>query len=336
MSEKLFLSSVSRIAPFDRTPPGLVRRSRSQWSAGDFVVVELLEATRAQDVELTNGRIAQAYSGARVLGALAERAATLESVGSWRSVGEDGALNLMTPAGLVGLITSRSALMLPAIPARYVGHATLGGEPVAMRDFVPEPSGDRLESPVILIIGTSMSSGKTVSGQRIVRLLKKRGLKVVGAKLTGAGRYRDVLSLADAGADSVFDFVDGGIPSSICEVDEYRRALGVVFDLISAEKPDVVVAEAGASPLEPYNGMTAIEELGDLVGFTVLAASDPYAVSGVMTAFGTRPDVVAGVATSTSAGIELIEKLTGVPAVNVLRSDDDAELDRMLATKLGL
>ncbi len=336
MIEKLFLSSVTRIAPFGETPPGLARRDRSEWRTGDFVVVEVLDTTRAQNVELANGRMAEAYAGARILGALAERAATLESVGSWRSVGEDGRLNMMTPAGLVGLITSRSALMLPAIPAQYVGHATLGGRSVAMRDFVPEPSGERFACPVILIIGTSMSAGKTVSGQRIVRLLKKQRLKVVGAKLTGAGRYRDVLSLADAGADSVFDFVDGGIPSSICEVDEYRRALGVVFDLIAAERPDVVVAEAGASPLEPYNGMTAIEELGDLVAFTVLAAFDPYSVSGVMTAFDIEPDVVAGVATSTSAGIELIEKLTGLPAVNVLRSGDDAELEGMLAAKLRL
>ena len=49
---------------------------------------------------------------------------------------------------------------------------------------------------------------------------------------------------------------------------------------------DVVVAEAGASPLELYNGATAIEELDTNVRCTVLSASDPYAVAGVTTAFG--------------------------------------------------
>ena len=320
----------------DKRPPGIEERPRSTWKTGDYVVIELLEAVRAQKVELADGRMAEAYAGARIVGALGERAATLESVGSWRAVGDDGAVNMLTAAGLVGRITSRGALMPPAIPARYLGHATLDGKPVAMQDFAPAPSGAAFETPIILIIGTSMSSGKTLAGRVIIHLLKERGLRVVGAKLTGAGRYRDVVSWGDAGADAVCDFVDGGLPSTIVAEDEYRRALGVVLDRIAAERPDIVVAEAGASPLEPYNGMVVIEELSDVVGFTLLAASDPYAVSGVMSAFDIRPDVVSGVAASTSAGIDLIEKLTGLPAVNILRHEDHFRLDSLLAAKLGL
>jgi hypothetical protein len=44
----------------------------------------------------------------------------------------------------------------------------------------------------------------------------------------------------------------------------------------------------------------------------------PYAVTGVTKAFGNRPDLVTGLATSTSAGIELVEKLSGIKALNVL------------------
>ena len=335
MIDKVFLSSLTRIAPFHRTPFGIERRPFLQWATGDYVVIEVLEGSRAQPVELADGRQAEAYAGARIVGALGERAATLESVGSWRAV-EGDEINMMTAAGLIGRVTSRSTLLPPLVPARYLGHTTVHGRPLAMRDMVAPPSGAPFDIPVVLIIGTSMSSGKTVAGRVIVGLLKKRGLKVVGAKLTGAGRYRDVLSLSDAGADAVFDFVDGGLPSTICNPQEYRRGLGVVLDLIAAERPDVVVAEAGASPLEPYNGMTALELLGDVICFTLLAASDPYAVSGVMRAFEARPDVVAGVATSTSAGIDLIDKLTGVPAVNVLKPAHHRHLDALLAERLRL
>ncbi len=336
MDEKLFLTSLTRISPFARTTPGVEQRHRSEWKTGDYVVIELLEGDRGQNVELADGRMAEAYAGARIVGALGERAATLESVGSWQAIGEDGVVNMMTAAGLVGRITSRSSLMPSPIPARYLGHATVDGRPVAMQDFVPAPTGAKLTTPVVLIIGTSMSSGKTIAGRVIVRLLKQRGLKVVGAKLTGAGRYRDVLSLGDAGADAVYDFVDGGLPSSICDEDEYRRGLGVLLDLMAGEEADVVVAEAGASPLEPYNGTVVLEELRPVIGFTLLAASDPYAVSGVMSAFELRPDVVGGVATTTSAGIDLIKKLSGVPAVNVLKSEQHGELDSLLAAKLAL
>lgn len=333
---QLFLSSLTRISPFATRTPGIEKRPRSTWKTGDYVVIELCQEVRSQKVELADGRMAEADPGAMVVGALGERAATLESVGSWRAITDDGFVNLMTAAGLVGRITSRSALLPPPNPARYLGHATLDGTPVAMQDFVPEPSGATFDIPTILIIGTSMSSGKTLAGRVIIRLLKQRGLRVVGTKLTGAGRYRDVVSWRDAGADAVCDFVDGGLPSSIVTADEYRRALGVVLDRIAAERPDVVVAEAGASPLEPYNGVVVVEELGDVIGFTLLAASDPYAVSGVMHAFDLQPDVVSGVAASTSAGIDLIEKLTGLPAVNVLQSEDHARLGSLLAAKLGL
>ncbi len=336
MTDKLFLGSLTRISPFAQRTPGIEKRPKSSWKTGDYVVIELSETVRSQNVELADGRMADACAGARIVGALGERSATLESVGSWRAVGDDLEVNMLTAAGLIGRITSRSALMPPPNPARYLGHATLDGKPVAMQDFVPAPSGAEFDIPIVLIIGTSMSSGKTLAGRVIIRILKQRGLKVVGTKLTGAARYRDVVSWADAGADAVCDFVDGGLPSTVVAEPEYRRALGVVLDRIAAEEPDFVVAEAGASPLEPYNGTAVVEELGGVIAFTLLAASDPYAVTGVMNAFDLRPDVVSGVAASTSAGIDLIEKLTGLPAVNVLDLEDHARLGLLLAEKLKL
>ena len=336
MSGNLFLGSLCRIAPFAGRPMETERRPRSTWRTGDYVVIELGQGVRRQNVELGDGRMAEAVAGDRIAGALAERAATLESVGTWKAIGDDGMVNMLTAAGLIGRITSRSALMPAPNPARYVGHVVIDGRPVSMCDFVPAPSGAPFDLPVILIIGTSMSSGKTLAGRVIVRMLKERGLRVVGVKLTGAGRYRDVVSWADAGADAVFDFVDGGLPSSIVSEDEYRRALGVVLDRVRSERPDVVVAEAGASPLEPYNGTVVLQELGSVVRFTLLAASDPYAVAGVTQAFDLRPDVVSGVAASTSAGIDLIEKLSGLPAVNVLDVDDHARLESLLMAELAV
>ena len=91
------------------------------------------------------------------------------------------------------------------------------------------------------------------------------------------------------------------------------------FELLAEHyESDILVAEAGASPLEPYNGAAAIDELGDNICCTILCASDPYAVVGVEQAFGLRPDLVAGPAASTSAAIDLVHKLSGVPAINVM------------------
>lgn len=94
-----------------------------------------------------------------------------------------------------------------------------------------------------------------------------------------------------------------------------RNLLARMADM---EGADVLVAEVGASPLEPYNGSVAIEELGPNVRCTLLSATDPYAVTGMIGAFGNHPDLVTGLATSTQAGIELVEKLSGTTAVNIL------------------
>jgi hypothetical protein len=49
-----------------------------------------------------------------------------------------------------------------------------------------------------------------------------------------------------------------------------------------------------------------------------------------MRGYGIIPDLVAGVATSTSAGVELVGKLTGVKALNLLDASSTAELQDML------
>jgi len=190
--------------------------------------------------------------------------------------------------------------------------------------------------PVVLLIGTSMSSGKTTSGRVIVHELKQRGLKVAAAKLTGAARYRDVLSLGDAGADHIFDFVDVGLPSTVCEPDTFKDALEQLLIRISASGADVVVAEAGASPLEPYNGSVAMSVLEDNIKMLVLCASDPYAVMGVQHAFGREPDLVCGPAANTQAAIVLVVKLCGVQALNLLRRSARPELNQILDERLTL
>jgi hypothetical protein len=218
----------------------------------------------------------------------------------------------------------------------YKGHVLEGGEKATMRDYAQDVSEREFELPVVLLVGTSISAGKTTSAKVIVRLLKGEGLAVVGAKLTGAGRYRDILSMQDAGGQHIFDFVDAGLPSTVVPEKEYRKILRLLLSRIAAADADVLVAEVGASPLEPYNGAAAVEEIGPNVRCTVLSASDPYAVTGVISAFGNRPDLVTGLATSTSAGIELVEKLSGIKALNVLDRSSLASLRAILKDTLGL
>jgi hypothetical protein len=332
---KMTLASLTRIADLDRQPFDVEAVDRSMWATGDYAVGEVTETSRSTPVELTTGRLTEVAVGDWIVGALGVRAATLEAVGSWLDVGDDLRLNAMNAAGMLGRVTSRSTFINKPIDLAYRGHVLRSGRKVRMQDFVQPASEAAIEFPVLMLIGTSMSSGKTTSAKVIIRRLKQMGLRVVGAKLTGAGRYRDILAMSDAGADAIFDFVDAGLPSTVCEESVYLASLENLLSRIAEAKPDVLVAEAGASPLEPYNGDAAVSRLRDHVRCTVLCASDPYAVVGVMKGFGFDPDLVSGVATSTSAGVDVIRKLAGTPALNLLDVSSHRELDQILKDRLG-
>jgi hypothetical protein len=332
---KMTHASLTRIADLDRLPFDIEAVDRSMWATGDYTVGEVTETSRSTRVELTTGRMTEVEVGDLIVGALGVRAATLEAVGSWQDVGDDLRLHAMTAAGLLGRVTSCSTFLNKPIDLVYRGHVMRSGQKVRMQDFVQPTSEAAIEFPVLMLIGTSMSSGKTTSARVIIRRLKQMGLRVVGAKLTGAGRYRDILAMSDAGADAIFDFVDAGLPSTVCEESVYLASLENLLSRIAEAKPDVLVAEAGASPLEPYNGDAAVSRLRDHVRCTVLCASDPYAVVGVVKGFGFDPDLVSGVATSTTAGVDVIRKLAGTPALNLLDVNSHRELDQILKDRLG-
>lgn len=310
---------------------------RTSWATGDFVAATVLERPGvAHTVEATSGRMAEVFPRDLLVGALGSRFATLESVGDWRDVGEDLLLDSLTRAGVFGKCTSVAPQSLPqVIPLRYLGHVLEDGTKLTMADFVRSLPPRKLEAPIVLVIGTSMSAGKTTTAKIMVRLLKARGLRVGGVKLTGVARYADALAMRDAGADHVVDFVDAGLPSTVCERSTYRAALDYILSSLAGADLDVVVAEAGASPLEPYNVDVAEEALRDHVKMRILCASDPYAVVGVAEAHGIVPDVVAGKATSTAAGVALCERLSGTLALNLLDAAGQSELDRLLRDALG-
>lgn len=332
-----FLASVTRISDLAPTGFDTAVLAREDWGSGDYVVGKVLDTRgHLKSVELSSGRMVEVMEDDLVVGALGTRVATLEAVGDWRAIDESGEFNALTSAGLFGRTTSLSPFLASPMRLQYQGHVMRDGEKLTMRGCLPKIESTPFAVPTILIVGSSMSAGKTMSGRVIVHLLSQMGLNVVGAKLTGAARYRDMLSFQDAGASAVYDFVDAGLPSSVCDEATYREALTYLLSLIARDRPDVLVAEAGASPLEPYNGKIAKEMIRESVRFKLLCAQDPYAVVGVQAAFQRAPDLVAGGAANTDAGIALVEKLSGLPALNLVDPANRGRLRELLCRALDL
>jgi len=311
-------ASITRIAELADRSYGIESRPRDEWATGDYVLGRVTERP-APDVRVENpqGRRVELLEGETLVGALGTRRATRGLVGDWRAVDDDGRMQVLTGGGVLGRVTSASPFADTPIELEYEGHVSLPEDLARMSDYRVESAGATVETPVVLVYGTSMSAGKTISGRVITRLLVEEGYDVAACKLTGAGTWKDVLSMQVAGADPIYDFVDAGLPTTVVPESTYREAIGGLLGRIEAHDPDVLVVEAGASPLEPYNGEAAVEMIADQITFTVLSATDPYAVVGIEDAFGTSPDLVSGIATNTSAGIDLVEELTDCAALNL-------------------
>ncbi len=337
MNSQYIFTSMLRISDLDQKPFSVKKLDKIKWKTGDYVVGEITDTgSDILKVELINGRMRSIMKGDLVVGALGERYATLEATGTWKEVDEDGRMHLLTGAGLFGKCTSKSVYLPNLIEIQYTGHTFMDGKICIMDDYVHNFNFSKFNTPVVLLVGTSMSAGKTTSAKIVVNHLKRAGLKVVAGKLTGASRYSDILSFKDVGADFIFDFVNIGLPSTIYPREKYRKKLIQLLSEINSVNADVAVIELGASPLEPYNGDIAFEELKNNVKCIILCASDPYAVFGVMKSFNLKPDIVSGIATNTYAGAELIEKLCNVKALNLIDPQTSTELNSILSEKLNI
>lgn len=333
---RLVFGSLTRISDLAEKPFDVQKLDKAHWATGDYVQAEITPPKSVlYNIELQTGVMDPVEPGDLVIGAFGHREATLEGAGSWLDV-DDGAMHAMTNAGLFGRFRSFSKLLPKPISLRYAGHVMRDGEKVCMRDFALTSDYPVFDIPTILLVGTSMSAGKTMTGRVACSELNALGYAVTGVKLTGAGRYRDIHSFHANGAEKVYDFVDVGLPSTVVPEKEYRAAIRPLLRHIASERPDFMICEAGASPLEPYNGAAAIDELGDSVACTILCASDPYAVVGVKQAFGLEPDLVAGPATNTSSAIALVKKLTGLHGINIINPKRIPEFRDFLIRQLGL
>ena len=323
------LTSVTRIAPLETNTWDVTECPKKEWHTGDYVFARVNQRpSPGTRVENRHGRRVELMEGETLVGALGTRRATLDKVGGFRDVREDNRMQVLTLGGVLGRITSASPFSYSPIELDYVGHVTIDETPVRMSDFGLPREPPMEDVPVVLVLGTSMSSGKTMSGRVLTRVLVNLGYEVAACKLTGAGAYKDVLSLGVSGAEFVYDFVDAGLPTTVVEEDTFREAIQSV--LRAVDDADVIVAEIGASPLEQYNGDVIVDLLEEQVIFTILCASDPYAVVGLEEAFGRSPDIVAGIATNTNAGIELVEQLTDCRALNLHEEEAKEPLARLL------
>ncbi|HEX5044478.1 MAG TPA: hypothetical protein VFV75_16365 [Candidatus Polarisedimenticolaceae bacterium] len=301
---------------------------------GVVVAVRVLNDKSTYDqIELPSGRLARVQRGDVVAGALGHRSALFGYAGHLpEALRPGGVIQVLNMGGVLGICDSVNPDLGPPFDAEVLGTvlafpflgerigvpARVGGEPLDL--------GTPLEVggvPVVALVGSCMNAGKTAAACALVRELTRRGKVVDCVKTTGVSLRRDLLAMEDAGARRTALFTDFGVVATTA-----ANAPALTRALLSRSRdpgqaaPDILVAELGDGLLGTY-GVDAILAAPDLrAAFraVVLAANDPVAAWGGVrlldTEYGVRPAAVTGPATDNAVGTELIERRTGIPAIN--------------------
>jgi len=304
--------------------------------AGTVIAARVLNAKTAYNtLEDVHGRMVGLHPGDVIAGALGHRDALYGYAGRVPdSVAVGDELNLLNLGGVIGAGAERSQaqgepfrlevlgsiLEFPYLGQRVGVPANIRGHALAQAQLPPAGAG---LPPIVALVGTCMDAGKTTAAAGIIAELCRRGLKVAAGKLTGVSLRRDVLHMADCGADPVAVFTDFGVVTTN-DANAVPAAHSLVAHL-AAEDPDVLVLELGDGLLGTYGVHALLSDaaIAGAIRSVVLCAQDPVGAWGARQLLGERyglgVDVVSGRVTDGPTGLRFCRETFGVAAHNALR-----------------
>jgi len=244
-----------------------------------------------------------------------------------------GECDLLARSGMVGVVRQKNANTKDPTRVEVLGYVCdQSGGVLNTRDFplIKEPKArtkTRRRAKLILVVGTAMNSGKSVTAASICWALTAMGHKVRGSKVTGTASLKDILRMEDAGASPVADFTYFGYPSTYLL--EREELLGVFnkLDLKYANNPgNYWVVELADGIVQRETAMLlASDEVRGRVHRLVFAAYDALgAVAGVdilRSRFALVPDAISGLCSASPLAIRELREFTDIPVVSNTQRD---------------
>ena len=297
--------------------------------AGSIIVVKALEEKSVYNqVEITTGRMVRISKDDILVVALGNRRALKGFVGNVpKQVKVGDTLDILNLGGVVGVCESALEELGKPIKVEVLGAVAVNGKQASTFMNAIPPKGElKGSAPLVVISGTSMSTGKTTVACEIIQHLSKKGYTIASAKLTGVSLLSDTLNMEDNGAQLSLSFLHAGLTSSIKSDDIAAVAKGILHELNNI-KPDFIVLELGDGIMGEY-GVQEILQDKQIMGFAkvhIVCAFDPVGAWGAVQQFkklGLAIDVFSGLVAATSIGVELIKKQNGIEAINAKSNPD--------------
>jgi hypothetical protein len=299
------------------------------------VVVARVCTIAAHDhIEDHCGRAQRLYPRDLIVGAYGNRYATDVYEGY---VPRGPQTHLLTASGLIGAVASAHEAVKEPTTLEMFG-ALIGedGHPISLAKLaLPAPPPVVPPLGTIVVVGSSMNSGKTTTVVSIVRGLTQAGLVVGAGKVTGSGSGKDRWAYIDAGADITADFLDYGMPSTFgYPREQIAQTLAAIRHRLAAAGAEVVVLEIADGLLQGETGWL-LQHLVGVADAVVFAAVDPLsACFGVelLRRHGLPVRAVSGLVTRSPLASR--EVTTGVPLLSATELVAGGAL-RLLAVERG-
>ncbi|MFQ3638734.1 MAG: hypothetical protein SNJ62_01815 [Chloracidobacterium sp.] len=290
---------------------------------GDVIAVEVLKVNQSYAIlVLTDGRTVPLTPGERIIGVLGSRQALRGFVGRVpATLAEHDHLSVLNVGGVIGEFLDATTALGEATRVQYLG--TLHDERGLInlrRDALPLATHLLRRRPIVLVVGTCMNVGKTVTASELIRVATTQGFRVGAAKLSGVGAIRDLKKFESAGAVDVKSFLDCGLPSTV-DADDLAP---IVKTIANALDGDLLIFELGDGIFGHYrvDSVIADADIMASVAAVVVCAGDLMGAYGArlyLNQLGVRIDAFSGLATENISGSDYLEQQLGIPAVNALK-----------------
>jgi hypothetical protein len=301
-------------------------------SIGDLVLAEVQDIGRHTRMEIRTGVTMYLFPGDHIVGAFGNRYATDQYEGyvPTRPVEE---CDLLSVGGVCGEVASQHASML-VDPTRLrilglVGDK--GDRPINQCVFgLPSYAVDghlETSAEVILVVGSSMNSGKTTAAGTLARALSRANFSVAAGKITGTAAGKDGRFYEACGARPVLDFTSAGYPSTyMVGLKELLGIYHIILGNLRAANPDYIILEIADGVFQRETRMLLESaEFRQSVDHVFFAASDSLsAESGVRSirGYGLPLRAIAGSVTQSLLASREAEEAVGLPCISIERIMD--------------
>ncbi len=288
--------------------------------ANDVIVAEVATIGQHERIELADWQPSTLFPGDLVGVAYGRRYATRQ----WRGIIPKDPLvcHMLSVAGLCGQVVDAVDSMREPTLLRPLGYLMDGdGKRVNLEAYGLRPdSRIRPSASIILVVGSSMDSGKTTAAYSIINGLTTAGKRVCSAKLTGTASVKDLRQMRDAGAMKVLDFTNAGFASTAgCSREQLMRCATGILSNLSALQPDYVVLEIadGIIQRETKTLLGLLQEKGwiDYVVYTCI--DDVGMMAGVerLREYGFNVVAISGLVACSPLAVEEAQPLADIPVL---------------------